>query len=212
RYFVTDALRPGIAGSVLRAIDLRDVRSPTACALKQARPHCSTDDLGRDRRARLRHEGEVLARLRGLAGIAAAGKYFEDEDTGYLPITYVPGKTLAELVYQLIAGRSWLSVRAQSRRRLLRCVDQLVRCLRSAHARGVIHRDVAPGNVWIGDDDHVYLLDWECAHVVRSRLPPFRFGTPGFSDLSREQRPPARPDDWRACGAVLPFMFARLHT
>jgi len=34
------------------------------------------------------------------------------------------------------------------------------RCrLRSAHARGIIHRDVAPGNVWIGDDDHVYLLD-----------------------------------------------------
>jgi len=94
-------LRPGPAGSVLRAIDLRDVRASTACVLKQARPHCSVDELGRDRRARLRHQGAVLARLRGLAGIGPAGEYFEDEDTGYLPVAYMPGQTLAELVYQL---------------------------------------------------------------------------------------------------------------
>jgi serine/threonine protein kinase len=210
RYFVTDVLRPGVAGSVLRAIDLRDVRSPTACVLKQARPHCSEDERGRDRRARLRHEGAVLARLRGLAGIASAGEYFEDEDTGYLPIAYVPGRTLAELVYQLVSGRSWLCVRAQARRRLLRYMTQLVRRLRSAHARGVIHRDVAPGNVWIGDDDRVYLLDWECAHVVGSRIPAFRFGTPGFSDFGREQLPPSRRHDWQACGRVLAFTLTGL--
>jgi hypothetical protein len=210
RYFVTDALRPGVAGSVLRAIDLRKAGSPVACVLKQARPHCSEDELGRDRRGRLRHEGAVLARLRGLTGIASAGEYFEDEDTGYLPIAYVPGQTLAELVYQSVTGRSWLCMRAQARNRLLRYVALLVRRLRSAHARGVIHRDVAPGNVWIGDDDQVYLLDWEGAHVVGSRIPAFRFGTPGFSELSREQRAPARRDDWQACGRVLVFTLTGL--
>jgi len=210
RYFVTDALRHGLAGSVLRAIDLGDARAPAACVLKQARPHCSTDELGRDHRVRLRHEGAVLARLRGLRGVACAGDYFEDEDTGYLPITYVQGKTLTELVYQLVSGRSWLSVRAQARHRLLRYVAQLVRHLSSAHARGVIHRDVAPGNVWIADDDRVYLLDWECAHVVGSRMPAFRLGTPGFSDLSREQHAPARRDDWQACGRVLAFALTGL--
>jgi serine/threonine protein kinase len=211
RYFATDVLRPGLAGSVLRAIDLRDVRGPAARVLKQARPLCSEDELGRDRRARLRHEGAVLARLRGLAGIACAGEYFEDEDIGYLPIAYVPGQTLTELVYRCVTGRSWLCVRAQARRRLLRYAAQLVRRLRSAHARGIIHRDVTPGNVWIGDDDHVYLLDWECAHVVGSRIPKFRLGTPGFSDLSRGQGAPARRDDWQACGRVLAFMLTGLH-
>jgi hypothetical protein len=208
RYFVTDVLRPGIAGSVLRAIDLRDARRPVACVLKQARPHCSADDLGRDHRARLRHEGAVLARLRGLKGIACAGEYFEDEDTGYLPIAYVPGRTLTEVVHQLVAGRSWLRLPPHARRRLLRYASQLARRLRSAHARGVIHRDVAPTNVWIGDDDHVRLLDWECAHVLGSRIPPFRFGTPGYSDLERGR--PARRDDWQACGRVLVFMLTGL--
>jgi tRNA A-37 threonylcarbamoyl transferase component Bud32 len=210
RYFVTDVLRPGLAGSVLRAIDLRNARGPKAYVLKQARPHCCADELGRDRRARLRHEGAMLGRLRGLEGIASAGQYFEDEDVGYLPVTYVPGQTLAALVYQSVAGRSWWSVRVQVRRRLLHYVAQLARRLRSAHARGVIHRDVAPSNVWIGDDDRVYLLDWECAHVVGSRIPAFRLGTRGFSDLSREQRAPAHRDDWQACGRVLAFVLTGL--
>src|SRR5215469_3211394 len=210
RYLVTDVLRPAVAGCVLRAIDLRHVGGPVACVLKQGRPHCSADELGRDRRTRLRHERAVLARLQGLTGIASSGQYFEDDDTGYLPITYVRGKTLAELVYQFVAGRSWRCVRAPERRRLLSYAAQLVRRLHSAHARGVMHRDVAPGNVWIGDDDRVYLLDWECAHVVGSRAPAFRLGTPGFSDLSREQRAPARRDDWQACGRVLAFTLTGL--
>jgi len=210
RYFVTDVLRPGLAGSVLRAIDVLDARAPKAYVLKQARPHCSVDAAGRDRRARLRHEGAVLARLRGLAGIASAGEYFEDEGIGYLPVAYVPGQALGELVYQLVTGRSWMRVRAQVRHRLLRYAAQLVRRLRSAHARGVIHRDVAPGNVWIGDDDQVYLLDWECAHIVGSRMPAFRLGTPGFSGPSQELRAPARRDDWQACGRLLAFMLTGL--
>ena len=210
RYFVTDILRSGLAGSVLRAIDLREESGPAACVLKQARPYCSEDELGRDHRARLRHEAAVLARLRGLRGIASAGEYFEDEDTGYLPLAYVPGRTLAELVYQRITGRSWLRVQSQMKNRLLHYAAQLVSRLRSAHARGVIHRDVSPANVWIGEDDHVYLLDWECAHVIGSPIPAFRLGTPGFSDLSHEQRTPARHDDWQACGRVLAFMLTGL--
>lgn len=210
RYFVTDVLRPGIAGSVLRAIDLRDPKRPAACVLKQARPHCSEDELGRDRRARLRHEGAVLGRLRGLRGIAPAGDYFEEENTGYLPIAYVPGRALGELVYQLVSGRSWMSLRAAVRDRLLHYAVQLVRRLRSAHARGVLHRDVAPANVWIGDDDRVYLLDWECAHILGSRMPVFQIGTPGFSGIRRERRAPARRDDWWACGRVLSFVLTGL--
>jgi len=210
RYFVTDVLRPRLVGNVLRAIDLRNARGPTAYVLKQARPHCSSDQLGRDRRARLRHEGAVLGRLRGLAGIASAGPYFEEEDVGYLPVVYVPGRSLGTLVTQLVTGRSWRCVRAQTRRCLLRYAAQLVRRLRSAHARGVIHRDVAPANVWIGDDDRVYLLDWECAHALRSRTPAFWLGTPGFSDRSQQQRAPTPADDWHACGRVLAFMLTGL--
>lgn len=211
RYFVTDVLRPGLAGSVLRAIDLHEAGHPAVCVLKQARPFCSADALGRDRRARLRHEGAVLSRLHGVPGIARAGEYFEDEGIGYLPIAYVQGRTLGELVYRLLAGRSWLRVQSQTRHRLLRYVAQLIRRLRSAHARGVIHRDIAPANVWIGADEQVYLLDWECAHVVGSRTPAFQLGTPGFSGLSQEPGAPNYSDDWHACARVLAFVLTGLN-
>jgi serine/threonine protein kinase len=210
RYFVTDVLRPGLAGSVLRAIDVHDARRPVACVLKQARPFCSADALGRDRRARLRHEGAVLARLRGVPGIASAGEYFEDEGIGYLPIAYLQGQSLGDLVYRLVTGRPWLRVRPQARHHLLRYVAQLVRRLRCAHARGIIHRDIAPANVWIGADDQVYLLDWECAHVVGSRTPAFRLGTPGFSGFSREPHAPTYSDDWQSCARVLAFVLTGL--
>jgi tRNA A-37 threonylcarbamoyl transferase component Bud32 len=210
RYFVTDVLRPGIPGSVLRAVDLRNPRKPTACILKQARPHFCADELGRDYRARIRHEGRVIARLRGLKGIAAGGEYFDEEDDGYLPIAYVPGSALSEAVDEFVAGRPWMRVPERIKRRFLRYAAQLVRRLRSAHARGVIHRDVAPSNVWIADDGCVYLLDWECAHVMRSRIPAFRLGTPGFSDLSVRERTPTVRADWQACGRVIAFILTGL--
>jgi serine/threonine protein kinase len=210
RYFVTDVLYPRLAGNVLRAIDVGGRGKPAAYVLKQARPHYSTDALGRDRRARLRHEGVVLMRLRGLGGVASGGDYFEEDEVGYLPVAYVRGRALGTLVSELVTGRSWRRLRAPVRRRLLRHAAQLVRRLRSAHARGVVHRDVAPANVWIGDDDQVYLLDWECAHVLGSRTPAFRLGTPGFSDRSQEQGAPGRGDDWQACGRVLAFLLTGL--
>jgi len=210
RYFVTDVIRPGLAGSVLRAIDVHDARRPVACVLKQARPFCSADGLGRDRRARLRHEGAVLARLRGVPGIAPAGEYFEDDGIGYLPITYLQGQSLGEHVYRLVTGRSWIGVRPQARQRLLRYVTQLIRRVRCAHARGIIHRDIAPANVWIGADDQVYLLDWECAHVVGSRTPAFRLGTPGFSGFSQASHAPTYDDDWQSCARVLAFVLTGL--
>ncbi|HTV50579.1 MAG TPA: lanthionine synthetase LanC family protein, partial [Steroidobacteraceae bacterium] len=210
RYFVTDVLRPTLAGSILRAIDVGDARGPRLCVLKQARPHCFEDALGRDYRARLRHERRVLARLRGLRGIVCAGEYFEEDAFGYLPLSYVAGRTLGELGYRHVSGRPWLALRAEVRHRLLRYADELVRRLRCAHARGVIHRDVSPGNVWIGDDAQLYLLDWESAHLVGSRSPPFRLGTPGFSHRSWERRAPAPSDDWHACGRVIAFLLTGL--
>ena len=152
----------------------------------------------------------MLTRLRGLRHFASGNQYFEDGGVGYLPIAYVPGRTLADLVYQHVAGRSWVRLKSQIRRRLLRYATQLVSRLHSAHGRGVIHRDVSPGNVWIGDDEHVYLLDWECAHVLGSRTPAFRLGTPGFSDPGHGRRTLAPRDDWQACGRVLAFMLTGL--
>jgi serine/threonine-protein kinase len=47
----------------------------------------------------------------------------------------------------------------------LEIVEGACQALAYAHARGVIHRDVKPENIWVGNFGEVILLDWGVAKV-----------------------------------------------
>jgi serine/threonine protein kinase len=66
----------------------------------------------------------------------------------------------------------------------LQFVIQLVRALGFAHSRGVVHCDVKPGNVIIGSDDHVTLLDFGIAKTAAVQEST-AIGTPEY--MSPEQ-------------------------
>jgi serine/threonine-protein kinase len=53
-----------------------------------------------------------------------------------------------------------------SRRRLLTAFASVCHAVHFAHSRGVIHRDLKPGNVMLGDFGEVYVLDWGLAKIV----------------------------------------------
>jgi len=93
----------------------------------------------------------------------------------------VEGRTLkAEIVDP--AGLPWPSGR----------LDQLVQVLLKvcdavafAHSRGVVHCDIKPENIMVGEFGQVYLMDWGVARVIdpaafgrHDVLPPERFGAP----------------------------------
>lgn len=48
---------------------------------------------------------------------------------------------------------------------------RVARVLEHAHEMGIVHRDVKPGNVMIGDHGQVWLLDWGLAVAIDDRQP-----------------------------------------
>src|SRR5258707_1732274 len=71
----------------------------------------------------------------------------------------VKGQTLSEL----LAERPDPSA---DRPRLLNIASQVAQAMAYAHAKGVIHRDLKPGNIMVGAFGEVQVMDWGLAKVL----------------------------------------------
>ena len=119
--------------------------------------------MARDEEAesgRASREARAAARLNH-PGIVALYELAEDEHDAYLVSELVPGRTMAELG----------SEKALSDRDVARIGSALCDALAHAHARGVIHRDVKPGNVMVIDEPaagagFAKLADFGVAHMA----------------------------------------------
>ena len=121
-------------------------------ALKVLSLDAETADLAQ----RLTREARVLARLEhpGIAAIHDAGTLADGRP--YYLMRLVRGASLAD--------PSLLGARGERLRVFLRVCDAVA----FAHARGVVHRDLKPGNVMVGEYGDVVVLDWGIAKVLGS--------------------------------------------
>lgn len=98
------------------------------------------------------------------------------------------------LVMKRVEGEEWGDVLERERdaeggalsehflARHLRILIEIANAIAFAHSRGVIHRDVKPGNVMLGPYGEIYLLDWGVAFAVEDGVPPSNqlVGTPSY--------------------------------
>jgi serine/threonine-protein kinase len=144
------------------------------------------------------------------------------DGAAFFTMKRVRGLTLAAVIHGLSHGRPEMTT-AYSRRKLLSAMSSVCLAMAFAHSRGVVHRDLKPDNVMIGDFGEVYVLDWGLARVLEdswagpsspaaSEAPVGRtqfgdvVGTPGYAapEQLRSQAWAVGPhSDIYALGAIL---------
>lgn len=150
RYRLEGRIATGGMGTVFRAIDEKLDRE---VAVKLLAANLAEDEKFVER---FRREARAAAGLRhpNIANVFDAG---EEDDSHFIVMELAHGKDLARLLRE----EGPLSVD-----RALPIVMQICRALGHAHAAGIIHRDVKPANVIIGDKDVVKVTDFGIARAA----------------------------------------------
>ena len=148
-YEVLSTLGTGGMGEVYRA---RDTRLGRDIALKVVNEAFAAD-------SELVRRFEQEARLAGSLNhpnLVAVYDFGIHEGAPYFITELLKGETLRE---RLARGRLPVDT-------ALDWGTQLAQGLAAAHARGIVHRDVKPGNIFITADGHVKLLDFGIAKLA----------------------------------------------
>src|SRR6201999_4542834 len=87
----------------------------------------------------------------------------------------VRGVSLRKVIDRLARGDAD-TIRQWPLTALLTVFQKLCDALAFAHARGVIHRDLKPDNIMLGEYGEALVMDWGIAKVLASKSPAARIG------------------------------------
>ena len=149
RYLLVELLGRGGMGEVWRALDTAIDR---VVALKLLAPQFAGDQQFQQR---FQREARAAA---GLNEPHVVPIYDVGEVDGRLYVTM-----------RLVDGRDLQAVLAAGPLdidRAVRIVEQIAAALHAAHHIGLVHRDVKPSNILVGDEDFAYLIDFGIARAV----------------------------------------------
>jgi serine/threonine-protein kinase len=133
-------------------------------ALKELRPDRSGYQAAW---ARFLKEAQVTGQLEhpGIVPIYELGRRRDDQQPFYT-MRFVRGRTLAEAVAAYHRRRAAREAGPLELRELLTEFVSVCNAVAYAHSRGVLHRDLKPQNVVLGDYGEVIVLDWGLARLM----------------------------------------------
>jgi serine/threonine-protein kinase len=153
RYQFLGEIARGGMGAVLKGRDVDLGRDMAVKVLLEA--HRSRPEMVR----RFVEEAQIGGQLQhpGIVPVYELGTFADRRP--YFTMKLVKGRTLADL----LDGREGL---ANELPRYLSIFEQVCLTVAYAHARGVIHRDLKPGNIMVGGFGEVQVMDWGVAKVL----------------------------------------------
>jgi eukaryotic-like serine/threonine-protein kinase len=155
RYTLYDEIARGGMGAILRGRDQNLGRELAIKVLLEH--HLNRPDLVR----RFIEEAQIGGQLQhpGIVPVHELGMF--EDDRPYFTMKLVRGRTLTAL----LEARENLG---DERPRFLAIFEHVCQTIAYAHSRGVIHRDLKPGNVMVGSFGEVQVMDWGLAKLLKS--------------------------------------------
>jgi class 3 adenylate cyclase len=193
RYRVKHRLGEGAKKRVYLAHDTRLDRDVALALIKIE----GLDEAGR---VRVQREAKAMGRLGDHPHIVTVYDTGDEDGQPYIVSEYMSGGDLEARLEA--AERNRLSIGET-----LEIAAHLCDALEHSHARGVVHRDLKPGNVWLAADGAARLGDFGLAYSVeRSRLTHEGMMVGTVAYMPPEQalgRPPDAHSDLYALGATV---------
>jgi serine/threonine-protein kinase len=89
----------------------------------------------------------------------------EEDGSYYFVMKYLEGQSLETLIDRLRAGDREAHVFWTFERRVS-LFRQVLHAIQFAHDRGIVHRDIKPGNIMVGKHGEVHVVDWGLAKRI----------------------------------------------
>jgi len=196
-YEIVEPLGSGGMGEVYRA---RDTRLGRSVAIKVLPEHAATSA---DALERFQREARAASSLNH-PNICTLFDIGQDGDRDFIVMEYLEGETLTRRIR---------SSGVLSPREAVEIAVPVARGLAEAHAQGIVHRDIKPGNIFLTKQGVVKIIDFGLARLVSgtsgTRTLGVTTGTIGYMSPEQTLGKPvdARTDVW-ALGVILAEMLA----
>ena len=126
------------------------------------------------------HEAKITAKLEHPGIIPVYKLGHRQNKSPYYVMRHIKGETLEELLKK--CQLSSIATAAQERLKLLDNLIATCDAIAYAHSKGVVHRDLKPGNIMIGKFGETIVLDWGLAQAIDDGD-----NTYFFKDIQRHQ-------------------------
>jgi serine/threonine-protein kinase len=174
KYEIRGTLGKGAMGTVYDGYDAIIDRRVAIKTMTKPDPN---DAEAQDELARFRREAQAAGRL-AHPNIVGVYDYGEEGDTAYIVMEYAPGTELKKLL-----DKNERITPAEA----VRIMQGVLAGLQYSHDRGVVHRDIKPGNIILSPDGTVKIADFGIARIESSSMTQAGtvLGTPAY--MSPEQ-------------------------